>query len=218
MINKRSKLSLFLRHGVAVTKNAVLPSTPARRKQSREQHCALIQAIFTLDPDNENLYHRKGNEFVSRPDEMTTRRHLGFGPNKWDHSIRFALGNGYLPDEGVDHDDTHRANNWLSNLRPADAKENNRNRKTPRKQNGDMPKGVCLKKTLKDGRIVGYYARATDENGVLKHLGYFSVAQLDGDHLAAIRAASAAYQEFAASLHGEFKKPPSLSQPAFRPQ
>lgn len=125
MPTKLSKSSLFLRYGLTIVKDAVLPSTPARRKQSRDQHCALIQKLFTLDAD-ENLY-RQG-KLISRPDEMTTRRRVCFGYLEWDYRIRFALGNGYLPDE-IDHGDHNRSNNRLSNLDGVSHSQNCQNRR-----------------------------------------------------------------------------------------
>jgi hypothetical protein len=163
-----SKLSLFFGHSITITKNAVLPSTPVRRKQSREQHCALIQALFTLDSD-ENLY-RQG-KLISRPDDPTTRRYVCLGYNEWDYRIRFALHRGYLPDE-IDHDVRDRSNNWLSNLRPATRPENARN-KAPRLRQAEtqhLARGV-----YPNGK--GFQVRLQDENGRDRSYGTFSTAE-----------------------------------------
>jgi hypothetical protein len=167
---KPSKLSLFFGHSITITKNAVLPSTPTRRKQSRDQHCALIQTLFTLDPETE-LLRRKGKP-ISRPDEMTTRRYVCLGYSEFDHRIRYALGHGELPDE-IDHGpDHHRDNNWLSNLRPASRPENNRNKPPPTRkpEYEHLARGV-----YPSGK--GFQVRLQDENGRDRNYGTLSTAE-----------------------------------------
>lgn len=76
------------------------------------------------------------------------------------HRIKFALANGWLPDE-VDHRDRDRDNTLLSNLRAATHSQNMMNRETHRA----LPRGVYL---------AGSRFRAMVQlGGKLKHLGCF---------------------------------------------
>jgi AP2 domain len=101
------------------------------------------------------------------------------------YKIKLALHLGCWPIPMVDHvkgreDEAHR--DRLSRLRVLNAQDNARNRKSPRKVNKSLPKGVNKMRNRK-GIVIAYQAHAYDENGRMKHLGYFSIAKY-GDELA----------------------------------
>jgi hypothetical protein len=81
------------------------------------------------------------------------------------HRVIFVMFNGYLP-YYIDHIDGNRSNNKIENLRDANACQNSRNAKTP-KRNSSGVKGVSWHK-LKNKWIA-----SCSVNGSLKHIGYF---------------------------------------------
>lgn len=81
---------------------------------------------------------------------------------------KFALAHGWLP-VTVDHADGDWRNNDLSNLRAASYQQQNFNRKTPRKKNAHLPRGVYLK-----GKRFEAQVRVA---GKLHRLGYFDTPE-----------------------------------------
>jgi hypothetical protein len=108
--------------------------------------------------------------------------------NHYAHRIIFMMFNGYWPEQ-IDHIDSNRSNNLISNLREANNAQNNRNTKL-RATNTSGYKGVYMSK--QSGRFI---ARITvNYKGV--HLGCFKT----------IEEASQAYKKAALELHGSFAR------------
>lgn len=102
------------------------------------------------------------------------------------HIIAWALSYGEYPVGDVDHRDTIRTNNRLSNLRSSTRSQNlaNRNKK------GDLPKGVTLVKKRKSKP----FQAQISVNNKKKFLGYFeNPAEA---HLVYLAAAEVAFGEF----------------------
>lgn len=90
--------------------------------------------------------------------------------------------------EEVDHHDTSRANNLISNLRLASRHQNGCNMSIPA-HNTTGFKGVSLHKAT--GRFAAYYKK----HGKKHHLGYFTTAE--EAHAAYAKAANQEFLEFA---------------------
>jgi hypothetical protein len=103
------------------------------------------------------------------------------------HRIIWAIYYGELPSRFIDHVNGDRSDNRIVNLRLASRSENNQNA-TIRKDNKTGFKGVRW--VERDKRFVA----SIRVNGKYKSLGYFIDAE----------SASAAYQQKAKELHGEF--------------
>ena len=95
-----------------------------------------------------------------------------------------------LPGEEIDHKDTCRLNNSLSNLRLASRHQNGCNTNIPAHNTSGF-KGVSLHK--KTGRYAAYYKM----HGKKHHIGYFSSAEQ----------AHRAYSYAVSKVFGEFSKP-----------
>jgi len=103
------------------------------------------------------------------------------------HRLAFLVVHGFIPSE-IDHINLVRSDNRISNLRPATTQQNSRN--TGKYSNNTSGfKGVYWDKS--NGK---WQAQAQDANGKRKTLGRFPTPE----------AASAAYNDFARNLHGEF--------------
>lgn len=94
----------------------------------------------------------------------------------------------------MDHEDLDRANDKIGNLRPATSSQNGANRKACRNSTSGA-KGVRWRE--RPGSRGVWVAQITKDGKVL-HLGHFDA---DKKHLA-----TAAYQEAAKRLHGEFAR------------
>lgn len=106
------------------------------------------------------------------------------------HRLAFLVVHGFIPKE-IDHISLVRNDNRIENLREATRQENSRN--TGKYSNNKSGfKGVHLQKS--SGK---WQAKAQAENGKQKHLGYFPTPE----------SASAAYNDFARKLHGDFYRP-----------
>lgn len=106
------------------------------------------------------------------------------------HRLAWLYVYGKFPDKLIDHIDGNPSNNRILNLREANQVENMRNQKM-KVSNTSGFVGVYF-----DKRKGKWMARVTLQNGKLSFLGYFPTAEL----------ASAAYQEAAKSIYGEFYK------------
>ncbi len=101
------------------------------------------------------------------------------------HRLKFLLHHGWLPD-CVDHRNNNRADNSLTNLRPATHQDNNRNKV---KTDGSSPRGVW-----KSRNKVKPYRASVKLNRTSKHLGYFETEE----------EASHVVEEYLRKHHGEF--------------
>lgn len=110
------------------------------------------------------------------------------------HRLAWLVVHGYMPDE-LDHINLIKDDNRIENLRPATRSENQRN-KGKQSNNTSGYKGVYWDKSK--GK---WHARAQDANGKQKFLGSFPTPE----------SASAAYNDFASNLHGEFYRSSSCS-------
>lgn len=106
------------------------------------------------------------------------------------HRIIWMYVYGGFPQKQIDHINGDRSDNRLCNLRLATSSDNAKNRKITSKNTSGF-KGVSFRKANKK-----WYAQC-QANGIIHHLGYFDTAETASD----------AYQQFAASLHGEFYSP-----------
>jgi len=106
------------------------------------------------------------------------------------HRLAFLVIHGYLPKE-IDHINGDPSDNRIENLRSVTRSENQRN-SGKYANNTSGFKGVCW-----HSRDKKWQAQARDANGKRKTLGYFPTPE----------AASAAYNDFAMKLHGEFYRP-----------
>lgn len=104
------------------------------------------------------------------------------------HRMIFLWHHGWLPAE-IDHKDTNKANNRITNLRPADKTENAWN-VGKRSTNTSGFKGVTWNK-----RWQKWYAQI-QINGKRRGLGYFDTPEK----------AHSAYVEAARKLHGDFAR------------
>jgi len=103
------------------------------------------------------------------------------------HRLAFLVAHGHLPKE-LDHINGDPSDNRIANLREATRRENKRN-SGKYSNNKSGFKGVCWHKSRGKWR-----ADAQDANGKQIHLGLFTTPE----------AASAAYNDFAMKLHGDF--------------
>lgn len=103
------------------------------------------------------------------------------------HHLAWLISYGEWPSGQIDHRDRNPANNRLSNLRLASAKENSRNRSL-RKDNALRLKGVWF------DRQNNRFRAQICVDGKTKYLGNFMTAE----------EAAAAYETAAADLFGEF--------------
>lgn len=103
------------------------------------------------------------------------------------HRIIWMYVYGEFPSKDIDHINGNRSDNRLFNLRLASSSDNAKNRKITSKNTSGF-KGVSYHKTKKK------WCAQCQSNGKSHYLGQFDTAEK----------ASAAYQAFAASLHGEF--------------
>lgn len=108
------------------------------------------------------------------------------------HQVKFALAHGWLP-VTVDHEDGDWMNNNLSNLRAASYQQQNFNRRTPRKENKQLPRGVYLQG--------GRFRAQVRVGGKLHDLGYFDTPE----------EASRSADAFRLTHHDEFfrRRPPT---------
>ena len=104
------------------------------------------------------------------------------------HRLAFALHHGFFP-EAIDHINTVKNDNRISNLRQATVAENNRN-KQKQANNSTGYKGVSFNKKTKK-----FQARITSD-GTHHSLGNF----------ATLEEAASAYAKAAGDLHGEFAR------------
>ncbi len=104
------------------------------------------------------------------------------------HRVVWAMHTGQWPEGALDHVNGDRADNRIANLRSATAEQNASNAR--RRKDKTCAKGVCFQK-----RTGKWRARICAE-GKSYHLGLFLTAE----------AASQAYAQAAARLHGEFAR------------
>lgn len=117
------------------------------------------------------------------------------------YQVKLGLHLGRIPRPQVDHKNLDWRDHRLCNLREATPTENARNRRTPRKANASLRKGV-RKYRGHDGRTNAYGAQVNDAGG-FKDLGYFPIAK-DGKPLAkrlAEEAADAHYRKRDGRFH-----------------
>ena len=108
------------------------------------------------------------------------------------HRLVWLYVHGNFPSAQIDHINGGKNDNRLANLRLATGRQNQANIGVgPRNSSGF--KGVCWKKQAQKWYAYGSL------NGKPKHLGRFDTAE----------AASAAYEAFAKSYHGEFYREPA---------
>lgn len=109
------------------------------------------------------------------------------------HRLAWLYFYGNFPPAEIDHIDRRRANNSITNLRPATSSENKMNAHM-QSNNSSGFKGVSWDKRDRKWRA---YAGL---NGKQKSLGYFATAE----------AAAESYQAFARQHHGEFYLHPEV--------
>lgn len=109
------------------------------------------------------------------------------------HRLVWLYIHGSFPPAQIDHINGIKKDNRLVNLRLATGRENQANIGITTRNSSGF-KGVCWKKQAQK-----WYAYGS-ENGKPRHLGRFDTAE----------AASAAYEAFAKSRHGEFYREPTL--------
>lgn len=94
------------------------------------------------------------------------------------HRLAFLLATGEQPLE-VDHEDTDRANNKLSNLRAATREQNGQNRRkkgSNSTRSSDLPTGV-YRLVRKDGRATSYRAQTSRGPNALKRQTFPTLEQ-----------------------------------------
>jgi hypothetical protein len=85
------------------------------------------------------------------------------GVTYYAHRIIWKLIYGVEPSQLLDHEDTIKDHNWLSNLREATSEQNAQNRKRMRNKPSDLPKGVTRTNSgkyqvyVKKGNYLGCY-------------------------------------------------------------
>ena len=88
------------------------------------------------------------------------------------HRLAWLYTHGSFPAHGIDHKDTIRSHNWLSNLRPATQSQNGQNLRTPKASNKSGFLGVCLSTPLGDK-----WKATIKVNGKYKFLGVFQTPE-----------------------------------------
>lgn len=92
------------------------------------------------------------------------------------HRLAHLYMTGEWPEYGVDHKDTHRANNCWLNLRPADQRLNMQNQRRSQAGSKSGLLGVSPAKPADSGEVKFRARIVTD--GRERHLGTFQTAQL----------------------------------------
>lgn len=114
------------------------------------------------------------------------------------HRLAWLYVHGHFPPDQIDHRNSNRADNHLTNLRPATQQQNNFNVDV-RSHNQLGIKGVCFRKDLKEKKFKAQISL----NNRLYHLGFYPTAEQASD----------AYNGFAKLVHGEFYRPQPLPLP-----
>lgn len=157
-----------------------------------------IRELF--DYRDGNLYWKRSKAHcVEVGDRAGTSHPNGYrkiqinGKQYFAHRLIFLYHHGYLP-EFLDHIDSEKSNNEISNLREATHQENHRNQKKRKHHNG-KPTSSRFKCVCWNKRAKKWMAYITIK-GKQKHLGYYD---LDSEIDAAL-----AYDRAAIELDGEF--------------
>ena len=168
---------------------------------------ALISATFELvyseDSTDADVVHRHSEKIVEPPPSLLIWVDRPTVYREYFYRVKLALHLGYLPKE-CDHVNGDRRDNRLVNLREANRIGNNRNRRTPKKKNASLPKGVAKHK----GRngTVAYAAWGRDDDGRFKNLGYFPISKHEGRKSLAKRRAGEAADVYRRQLYGPFHR------------
>jgi hypothetical protein len=134
---------------------------------------------FTRSDDgtkDARLIQRSKGELVAAPKgrKATIRVDRGFVASFY--QIKLALHIGRIPRPQADHKNRDWSDHRLDNLREATSQENGYNKRTPRKQNASLRKGVRKHKGGKDGKTtIAYGAQVNDADGYRS--AYFPISK-----------------------------------------
>ena len=162
----------------------------------------VLRQLMTYDPETGKLFWKErgpeqaawnrawaGKETFTAPSGHGYRVGHINGSKYYAHRVAFAYVHGKWPDAHIDHINGDRADNRLSNLRPATNSENMRNMSAPR-SNKSGAKGVSWSSAR-----MKWEARIRTDAGS-KFLGYFDT----------VHEAAEAYRRAALEFHGAFAR------------
>lgn len=172
--------------------STIIPKSDQRHTVTQSE----LQALFNYDPESGHfqwIVSRRGRN-LNRPAGTVDaadgycRIRIGGRPYAA-HRLAWLYVHGEWPSSVIDHIDGDRSNNRLANLRPATLQQNQFNRRVKRTSSTGS-KGVSL------DRRSGRFQVAIKIGGVKRWVGYFDT----------VEEGSAAYNEIAETIHGEFFK------------
>lgn len=175
------------------------------------RYAAAFKLIYFTRPDDgtldAELVRRSTGEIVIAPKSRSATiwvDHWRIGASFY--QIKLALHIGRIPRPQADHHNLDWSDHRLDNLREATPQENLRNRRTPRKPNASLHKGVEKERRGKDGKITTDYRAHIKINGRRKHLGRFAISKHGKPE--AKRLAEEAAAKARADIFGEFNPSP----------